>query len=130
MSDPLYTSLCWVIRFSPALFMSCAWLYASYRHQKQAAIPMTLIIGYLTGVISIWAYWEFAGRFAPTEEKMLEVFQKDGNPRIFAPFVAPLYLPLYGLVSFPLVRFVLFIKPVVPLPSFYSSAEENDSVRD
>ncbi len=104
--------------------MAAAWIYASYRHQKQAAIPMTLIIGYLTGVVSIWSYWEFAGRCAPTEEQMLDVFQKEGASRMLAPFVVPLYLPLYGLVALPLVRLVFFLNPVAPLPTFYSSGDE------
>ena len=39
---------------------------------------LTLVVGYLIGVFSVWYYWVFAAKFAPTEEIAVEILKKDG----------------------------------------------------
>ena len=70
MKEPFYSIACWAIRLSPILFMGVAWLLYHYRfpRSKKKKVWFVLGIGYLTGVLSVWIYWDFAASYAPTKE--------------------------------------------------------------
>ena len=43
---------------------------------------LTLVVGYLIGVFSVWYYWVFAAKCASTEEVAVEILKKDGAPMV------------------------------------------------
>ena len=112
MNETLYHTLCWGIRLSPAVFMGIAWVVLHYRRQEKMQLPMTLAIGYLTGVFAVWLYWDFAAQYAPTEAIADEIISKDGAPRFLAPFVMPFFVGIYFLLMWPFTKLITMVFPL------------------
>jgi hypothetical protein len=111
MNEALYYLSCWAIRLSPIILMGTAWLICHYRFPGGKKVWVTLAVGYLIGVLSVWLYWDFAGRFAPTHQIAAEIYSKDGAPRLFAPFVMPFFVGVYFLILWPATWLVTRIWP-------------------
>ena len=113
MKEPFYSIACWAIRLSPILFMGVAWLLYHYRfpRSKKKKVWIVLGIGYLTGVLSVWIYWDFAASYAPTEEIADEILSKDGAPKVCAPFVMPFFVGVYLALMWPITWLVTRICP-------------------
>ncbi len=111
MTEPFYSISCWAIRLSPILFMGAAWLLSHYRFPRSKKVWIVLGIGYLTGVLSVWIYWDFAASYAPTQEIADEILSKDGAPQVFAPFVMPFFVGVYFALMWPITWLVTRIWP-------------------
>tara|TARA_B100001093_G_scaffold458188_1_gene470447 strand:+ start:414 stop:674 length:261 start_codon:yes stop_codon:yes gene_type:complete len=72
---------------------------------------ITLGIGYLTGVLSVWIYWHFAASYAPTQEIADEIMTKDGAPQVLTPFVMPIFVGVYFVLMWPFTWLVAKILP-------------------
>jgi len=111
MKEPFYSIACWSIRLSPVLIMGAVWLLCHYRFPHFQKVWIVLGIGYLTGVLSVWIYWDFAASYAPTEEIADEILSKDGEPQVFAPFVMPIFVGIYFAFMWPITWLVTRICP-------------------
>jgi len=111
MKEPFYSIACWSIRLSPVLIMGAVWLLCHYRFPHCPKVWIVLGIGYLTGVLSVWIYWDFAASYAPTEEIADEILSKDGAPQVFAPFVMPIFVGIYFAFMWPITWLVTRICP-------------------
>ena len=111
MKEPFYSMACWAIRVSPFLIMGTVWLLCHYRFPHFQKVWIVLGIGYLTGVLSVWIYWDFAASYAPTEEIAYEILSKDGAPQVFAPFVMPIFVGIYFAFMWPITWLVTRICP-------------------
>ena len=111
MKEPFYSIACWSIRLSPVLIMGAFWLLCHYRFPHFQKVWIVLGIGYLTGVLSVWIYWDFAASYAPTEEIADEILSKDGAPQVFAPFVMPIFVGIYFAFMWPITWLVTRICP-------------------
>ncbi|MEC7394099.1 MAG: hypothetical protein VX839_04365 [Verrucomicrobiota bacterium] len=111
MKEPFYSIACWSIRLSPVLIMGTVWLLCHYRFPHFQKVWIVLGIGYLTGVLSVWIYWDFAASYAPTEEIADEILSKDGAPQVFAPFVMPIFVGIYFALMWPITWLVTRICP-------------------
>ena len=111
MKEPFYSIACWSIRLSPVLIMGTVWLLCHYRFPHFQKVWIVLGIGYLTGVLSVWIYWDFAASYAPTEEIADEILSKDGAPQVFAPFVMPIIVCIYFALMWPITWLVTRICP-------------------
>ena len=111
MKEPFYSIACWAIRLSPVLIMGAAWLLCHYRFPHFQKVWIVLGIGYLTGVLSVWIYWDFAASYAPTEEIADEILSKDGAPQVFASFVMPIFVGIYFALMWPITWSVTRICP-------------------
>ena len=111
MKEPFYSIACWAIRLSPVLIMGAVWLLCHYRFPHFQKVWIVLGIGYLTGVLSVWIYWDFAASYAPTEEIADEILSKDGAPQVFAPFVMPIFVGIYFAFMWPITWLVTRIFP-------------------
>ena len=111
MKEPFYSIACWSIRLSPVLIMGAVWLLCHYRFPHFQKVWIVLGIGYLTGVRSVWIYWDFAASYAPTEEIADEILSKDGAPQVFAPFVMPIFVGIYFALMWPVTWLVTRICP-------------------
>ena len=117
MKEPFYSIACWSIRLSPVLIMGAVWLLCHYRFPHFQKVWIVLGIGYLTGVLSVWIYWDFAASYAPTEEIADEILSKDGAPQVFAPFVMPIFVGIYFAFIWPITWLVTRICPRKELAS-------------
>ena len=117
MKEPFYSIACWSIRLSPVLIMGAVWLLCHYRFPHFQKVWIVLGIGYLTGVLSVWIYWDFAASYAPTEEIADEILSKDGAPQVFAPFVMPIFVGIYFAFMWPITWLVTRICPRKELAS-------------
>lgn len=106
MKEPFYSIACWAIRLSPVLIMGTVWLLCHYRFPHFQKVWIVLGIGYLTGVLSVWIYWDFAASYAPTEEIADEILSKDGAPQVFAPIVMPFFVGVYFALMWPITWLV------------------------
>ena len=107
MNEPLYSIVCWSIRLSPVVLMGATWLLFYYRFpSSHTKVWVVLGIGYLSGVFSVWWYWDFAISFAPNDLIAEELLSKDGAPQLFAPFVMPLFVAVYFLLMWPVTWLV------------------------
>ena len=86
--------------------MGAVWLLCHYRFPHFQKVWIVLSIGYLTGVLSVWIYWDFAASYAPTEEIADEILSKDGAPQVFAPFVMPIFVGIYFALMWPITWLV------------------------
>lgn len=111
MKEPFYSIACWAIRLSPVLIMGAVWLLCHYRFPHFQKVWIVLGTGYLTGVLSVWIYWDFAASYAPTEEIADEILSKDGAPQVFAPFVMPIFVGIYFAFMWPITWLVTRICP-------------------
>ena len=111
MTEPYYSITCWTIRLSPVLFMGSAWLLCHYRFPESKNLWITLGIGYLTGVLSVWIYWHFAASYAPTQEIADEIMTKDGAPQVLTPFVMPIFVGVYFVLMWPITWLLTKIFP-------------------
>ena len=102
MSEPIYSIVCWAIRLSPVIFMGATWLLFYYRFPDSKKAWVVFGVGYLSGVLSVWAYWEVAVSFAPNDKIAEELLSKDGAPRVFALFVMPFLVAVYFLLMLPI----------------------------
>ena len=66
------------------MLMGITWLAAYYLlpNYNKFRFLLTLVVGYIIGVFSVWWYWDFA----PIEEVAAEILKKDGAPMVAAPF--------------------------------------------
>ena len=117
MKEPFYSIACWSIRLSPVLIMGAVWLLCHYRFPHFQKVWIVLGIGYLTGVLSVWIYWDFAASYAPTDEIADEILSKDGAPQVFAPFVMPIFVGIYFAFMWPITWLVTRICPRKELAS-------------
>ena len=117
MKEPFYSIACWAIRLSPVLIMGAVWLLCHYRFPHFQKVWIVLGIGYLTGVLSVWIYWDFAASYAPTDEIADEILSKDGAPQVFAPFVMPIFVGIYFAFIWPITWLVTRICPRKELAS-------------
>ena len=77
MSDPFYSIICWVIRLIPIGLMGSTSLLFHYRLPSfKHKVLIVLVVGYFSGVLSVWAYWEFAISFAPNDNLQQSFFQR------------------------------------------------------
>ena len=107
MSDPFYSIICWVIRLIPIGLMGLTSLLFHYRLPSfEHKLLIVLVVGYFSGVLSVWAYWKFAISFAPNDNLAGELLSKDGAPQLFAPFVMPLFVAVYFLLMLPITWLV------------------------
>ena len=107
MSDPFYSIICWVIRLIPIGLMGSTSLLFHYRLPSfKHKVLIVLVVGYFSGVLSVWAYWEFAISFAPNDSLAAELLSRDGAPQLFAPFVMPLFVAFYFLLMLPITWLV------------------------
>jgi len=76
------------------MLMGITWLAAYYLlpNYNKFRFLLTLVVGYIIGVFSVWWYWDFAAEFSPTE-----IIKKDGAPMVAAHFLMPIYL--YNVVD-------------------------------
>lgn len=112
MSEPYYSVICWGIRLGPMFIMGVLWLICYYYFVSHGrTLLLTLAIGYLSGIVSVWVYWEFAGAYAPTEAIADEILSKDGAPRMLAPFVMPIFVGIYFLAMWPFTWLVTRLFP-------------------
>ncbi len=131
MNEPYYSITCWAIRLSPILLMGIAWLVGHYRYWGWKTVLVTLAVGYITGVASVWAYWNFAGTYAPTAEIADEILTKDGAPQLFAPFVMPIFVVIYFALMWPPAWIVTRLiprkkpKPTIDKRDEFSTLETN-----
>lgn len=72
---------------------------------------ITLGIGYLTGVLSVWIFWDFAASYAPTQEIADRIMTKDGAPQVFALFMMPIFVGFYFALMWPFTWLVAKILP-------------------
>lgn len=92
--------------------MLIAWLVCYYRNVTNVwKIVVTLLPGYMAGVICVWVYWEFAGTYAPTEAIAEEILSKDGAPQLLAPFVMPFFVGIYFAMMWPFAWIVTRLFP-------------------
>ena len=107
MSDPFYSIIGWVIRLIPIVLMGSTSLLFHYRLPSfKHKVLIVLVVGYFSGVLSVWAYWKFAIFFAPNDSLAAELLSKDGAPQLFAPFVMPFFVVFYFLLMLPVTWLV------------------------
>ena len=107
MSEPFYSIIGWAIRLIPVLLMGVTTLLFHYRlPRSKNKVLSVLAVGYLSGVLSVWAYWDFAISFAPNDNLAGELLAKDGAPQLFAPFVMPFFVAVYFLLMLPITWLV------------------------
>ena len=108
MNEPYYSIICNLMRLSPIMLMGITWLAAYYLlpNYNKFRFLLTLVVGYIIGVFSVWWYWDFAAEFAPTEEVAVEILKKNGAPMVAAPFLMPIYLVFYFCIMWPITWIV------------------------
>jgi len=111
MTEPYYSISCWTIRLSPVLFMGAIWFLCHYRFPRFKKLWITLAIGYLTGVLSVLIYKDFAASYAPTQEIADEIMTKDGVSQVLALFVMPIFVGVYFALMWPFTWLVATLCP-------------------
>lgn len=126
MNEPYYSYICWAIRLCPILFMGIVWLFGYYRSwEDRKAFLTTIAVGYVVGVASVWAYWDYAGNFAPNATIADEILEKDGAPRVLAPIVMPILVGIYFVLMWP---FTWSVTKVWPRKNAVTPATNQDVV--
>ena len=82
--------------------MTATWLLFYYRFPDSKKAWVVFGVGYLSGVLSVWVYWEVAISFAPNDQIAEELLAKDGAPQVFALFVMPFFVAVYFLLMLPI----------------------------
>jgi len=113
MREPYYSIICNLIRVSSVCLMGITWLSIYYLapYHKKIRFFVAFVSGYFFGVFSVWCYWYFAAKFAPTEKIAAEILSKDGSPMIIAPLVIPIYLVGYFIIVWPVVFTITKLYP-------------------
>ena len=109
--EPSYSLICNALRFSFVGFMAITWLICYFRFEGEGKVIATLVVGYIAGVVGSWAYWDFASKYAPTTEIAAEIMSKDGAPRLFAPFIMPLFVGFFYLLLWPALNGIARLFP-------------------
>ena len=82
-----------------------------YRFPESKNLWITLGIGYLTGVLSVWIYWHFAASYTPTQEIADEIMTTDGTPQVLTPFVMPIFVCVSFALRWPITWLLTKISP-------------------
>ena len=96
----MYETICLTLQFGWLIAIFATHLIIHFFFQSKFKMTLTVLSGYIIGLVCVYTYWWFAAEYAPTDEIRNEIYSKDGAPRVFAPFVMPFFVMIgYILLS-------------------------------
>ena len=96
----MYETICLTLQFGwlIAIFATHLIIHFFFQSKFKMTLTLTVLSGYMIGLVCVYTYWWFAAEYAPTEEIQSEIYNKDGAPKLFAPFVMP-FLVIFGYLA-------------------------------
>jgi len=106
----MYETVCILLQFGWLIAIFATHLIIHFFLRLRFKKTLTFLLGYIIGLVCVYAYWWYAAEYAPTEEIQNEIYSKDGAPKLFAPFVMPFFVLFGYLVLSPILWLICKIK--------------------